>query len=85
MKYFCDDDYEIYVGVYANDTTEEKIIKKLSKVLGLEFIEADSIPDAILDCEDLDFIQDTIVLKAKDFNEDFAELFDRGIAVYLVP
>jgi hypothetical protein len=85
MKYYCDDDYELYVGVYACDTTEEKIIKKLAKVLGLEFIEADSEPSEISDCENLDFNQDTIIVKSKDFNEDFAELFDRGVAVYLIP
>jgi hypothetical protein len=86
MIFYCDDEQDVYIGVYAVESTEEKIIKKVSKIIGLDFEKTSSVPDDIESISiDLDFEIDTIVVCSKDYNEDFAELSDKGLGIYIIP
>lgn len=86
MKYFCDDDQEVYIGIYGVDLTEEKIIKRISKILGLEFTQTETIPTDFEELTfSLEFDIDTIVVSAKDYNEDFSELSEKGLGIYITP
>jgi hypothetical protein len=85
MIFFCDDDQDVFIGICSVDTTEEKIIKKVSKIIGLDFVKTSSIPDDMDPHATLAFEIDTIVVNSKDYNEDFAELSDYGIAIYILP
>jgi len=85
MILFCDEDKEIFIGVFAVDSTEEKIIKKVSKSIGIDFDKTNSLPEEFEPHVTLDFEVDTIVVQYKDYNEDYAELSERGLAIYIIP
>lgn len=85
MILYCDDEKEIYIGVCGVETDEPKIIRKVSKILGIEFETSNVVPDELEPHLILDFEMDTIVVQYKDYNEDFAELSEKGIAIYIIP
>ena len=85
MIVYCDDEKEFFVGVCGADTDEEKIMKKVSKFLGIDFEKTSNFPDEFEPHLILDFEIDTIVVQYKNYNEDFAELSEKGIAIYIIP
>lgn len=85
MIFYCDDEQDVYIGVCSVDTPEDKIIKKVSKIIGLDFSKTNSIPDDMDPHAILAFEIDTIMVNSKDYNEDFAELSDYGVAIYILP
>lgn len=85
MIFYSDDEQDIFIGVHSIDIPENKIIKKVSRITGIDFNKTDTIPDDMETHSVLDFEMDTIIVNAKDFNEDFEELSSGGIAIYIIP
>jgi hypothetical protein len=85
MQHYSDEDESIFISVYSVDTSEDKIIKKVTKALGIDFIKTNNIPEELEQHTTLEFEIDTIIVLAKDYNEDFSELSEKGFGIYIVP
>lgn len=85
MMFYVDEDGEIFIGVCSVDTPEEKIVAKVTKKLGIEFVKTTSVPEALESQATLAFELDTIVVFYKDYNEDYSEISEIGIGIYIIP
>jgi hypothetical protein len=85
MIFYCDEEQDVYVAVYSADLPEDKLIKKLAKISGIDFEKTSTIPEELEPHATLAFEIDTIILCSKDYNEDFVELSEQGIGIYIVP
>lgn len=81
IKYFTDDQENVTIAVYT-EGSHKKIIRKLNDILNLVFLETEEQEDLI----DIDsvFVDDTVVVPLNSFSEDYLELVDSGIFVYVV-
>lgn len=81
LKYYSDDEEENIICVYSDNCNHKKIIKKLENIIGTNFLET-------TDQEWFDegaeaFPLDTLVVPLSFFNEDFLELVEVKINVYV--
>jgi hypothetical protein len=78
IHYFSDDDNT--VGFFQVDQDPAKVAKKISVITGTTFL-----PVKDDKYEDVgSFERDTIILRSNLFCEDFLDLLDYGIAVYII-
>lgn len=78
IHYFSDDDNTI--GFFQIDQDPNKVAKKVSVITGTTFnpIKSDKYEDIG------SFEVDTLIIRSNLFTEDFIELLDYGIAVYII-
>jgi hypothetical protein len=78
IHYFSDDDNTI--GFFQVDQDPAKVAKKISVITGTTFL-----PVKCDKYEDVgSFEIDTVIIRSNLFCEDFIDLLDYGIAVYII-
>lgn len=80
ILYYTDADESIIIGIFSVDREASSISKIACKILGYDFVEAES---DVFD-EVGDFSQDTVIVSSVDFVEEMLEFADKEIRVYLV-
>jgi hypothetical protein len=81
IKYFSTEDEDLTLAVYSDAETHKRIIKTLTNELGYSFFE--TTDQEWLEF-DIDFPLDTIIVKQNNFTEDFIELINKKLYIYVI-
>ena len=79
IEYFTTTDGDVTIGVCSVNRDSKSIVKKVSDIMFLDFIEASSDFGIEVDFED-----DTVIFKSNEFNEDLLDLICKKINIYII-